>query len=63
MTRLLNPARRGFHRFEICVCEHRLMTIRKLNVLSLLALGAAVLRGLAEFVALQRWRFLGRSPR
>ena len=39
------------------------MNIRTPHPIQLLALGAAVVRGLAEFVSLQRWRLRERGPR
>lgn len=39
------------------------MNTRTPHPIQLLALGAAVLRGLAEFVSLQRWRLRERRPR
>jgi hypothetical protein len=39
------------------------MNIRAPHPVQLLALGAAVVRGLAEFVSLQFWRLRERRPR
>jgi len=39
------------------------MNIRTPHPIQLLALGAAILRGMAEFVSLQRWRLRERRPR
>lgn len=38
------------------------MNIQMPSAIQLLALGAAVLRGVAEFVSLQRWRLRERRP-
>lgn len=35
----------------------------RVHTVHLLALSAVVLRGLAEFISLQRWRLIGRRPR
>ena len=39
------------------------MNSRTLHLIQLFALGAALLRGLGEFVSLQRWRLRERSLR
>jgi hypothetical protein len=39
------------------------MNIRPLHPVHMLALGAAVLRGIAEFASLQLWRLRERRPR
>jgi hypothetical protein len=52
-----------FHRFATCLRQDHGMNIRVPSPLALIALSAAVLRGLAEFVSLQGWRLRERWTR
>lgn len=57
VTPALNQTRKAFHEIETLAGDDAAMNIRLLrHPIQLVALGAAVLRGVYEFIALQRWR-------